>query len=128
MCRNCFYFLDEYGLKDENNDISLVKDKKFENDKVNDMQKKKFEMDILKKKGEFLKMFLKLKNFNLFVDIFKKDISGISSCNSFISLLKKIGLMFIKLLEFKDFKLKFLLFLIKMLDDLKLKGRESLFF
>lgn len=128
MCRNCFYFLDEYGLKEENNDISLVKDKKFENDKVNDMQKKKFEMDISKKKGEFLKMFLKLKNFNLFVDIFKKDISGISSCNSFISLLKKIGLMFIKLLEFKDFKLKFLLFLIKILDDLKLKGRESLFF
>lgn len=127
MCRNCFHPLDEHGSNEENNDISSAKDKKLENDKVNDMQKKKSETDTSKKKGEPPKTFPKSKNPNLSVDISKKDTSGTNSCNSPISPLKKTGSTFIKSPESKDFKSKSPLSPTKTPDDSKSKGKESIF-
>lgn len=127
MCRNCFHSLDEHGSNEENNDTSSAKDKKFENDKVNDMQKKKSETDTSKKKGEPPKTFPKSKNPNLSVDISKKDTSGTNSCNSPISPLKKTGSTFIKSPESKDFKSKSPLSPTKTPDDSKSKGKESIF-
>lgn len=126
MCRNCFHPLDEHGSNEENNDISSAKDKKLENDKVNDMQKKKSETDTSKKKGEPPKTFPKSKNPNLSVDISKKDTSGTNS-NSPISPLKKTGSTFIKSPESKDFKSKSPLSPTKTPDDSKSKGKESIF-
>lgn len=125
MCRNCFHPLDEHGSNEENNDISSTKDKKLENDKVNDMQKKKSETDTSKKKGEPPKTFPKSKNPNLSVDISKKDTSG--SANSPISPLKKTGSPFIKSPESKDFKSKSPLSPTKTPDDSKSKGKDGLF-
>lgn len=125
MCRNCFHGLDEHGANSEETvDSKTTKDKKLENDKVNDMQKKKFETDTSKKKGEPPKTLPKSKNPNLSVDISKKDTSS-SIGYSPVSPLKKPGSSLIKSPEVKDVKTNSPLSPTKVTAELKSKGNIS---
>lgn len=125
MCRNCFHPLEEHGSTGENNDMNSAKDKKLENDKVNDLQKKKSETDTSKKKGEPPKPLPKSKNPNLSVDISKKDTSDSSNIKSPLSPLKKFGSNLIKSPEVKDLKSKSPLSPTKSSEDSKSKGNDG---